>query len=174
MRRAIQFSEYRSTLRALKNLTLIGCVGIAGCAGAQVGGGEVSQPDRFIDTLPTTTEAPTSTTVPESRRSATSKRVARKRPPTQRATRSASSAPVTGDVFDALAQCESGGDPRKNTGNGYYGAFQFKLSTWRGLGMSGNPIDHSYAVQKAAAQRLVARAGFRSQFPGCSRKLGLR
>lgn len=79
-----------------------------------------------------------------------------------------------GSVWDALARCESGGNPRAVGGGGrYFGAFQFSLGTWRSLGMAGNPVDYPYAVQLDAAQRLVARSGW-GQFPHCSRKLGLR
>lgn len=77
-----------------------------------------------------------------------------------------------GDVFWQLALCESGGDPGKNTGNGFYGAFQFVLSTWRSLGYDGNPVDYSYETQRQAAQALQQRSGW-SQWPACSRKLGL-
>lgn len=80
--------------------------------------------------------------------------------------------PPAGDVWSALADCESGGDPTTNTGNGYYGAFQFSLATWRSVGESGLPSAHSYGHQRAAAQRLQARSGW-GQWPACSRKLGL-
>lgn len=79
-----------------------------------------------------------------------------------------------GDVWAALARCESGGNPRAVSASGTYrGAFQFSLATWRSVGMTGDPIDHSYGEQLAAAQRLQARSGF-GQWPACSRKLGLR
>lgn len=82
-------------------------------------------------------------------------------------------APVAGDPFDALAQCESGGNPQAvSSGGTYYGAFQFLPSTWRAIGYPGLPTDHSYAVQKEAAQALQARAGW-GQWPGCARQLGL-
>ncbi len=32
--------------------------------------------------------------------------------------------------WDAVAQCESGGNWAINTGNGYYGGLQFSQSTW--------------------------------------------
>lgn len=106
-------------------------------------------------------------------RQAAAARASRSRTTAPRRATPAPRAAGGGDIFDALARCESGGDPRKNTGNGFYGAFQFMLSTWRSLGMSGNPIDHSYSTQKAAAERLVARSGW-GQFPHCSRKIGAR
>ena len=96
-----------------------------------------------------------------------------------RASRSRTTAPkpaprvVGGDVWARLAACESGGNPRAVGGGGrFYGAFQFMLSTWRSVGMSGNPIDHPYEVQLQAAQRLQARSGW-GQWPHCARKLGL-
>ena len=83
------------------------------------------------------------------------------------------SEPPAGDVWAALADCESGGDPTTNTGNGYYGALQFSLPTWRSVGETGLPSDYSYAHQIAAGKRLQARSGW-GQWPACSRKLGLR
>lgn len=77
-----------------------------------------------------------------------------------------------GDVWEALAQCESGMRPGLRNPP-YSGAFQFMSSTWRSLGYSGEPADHSYEVQKGAAIRLQARSGW-GQWPTCSRKLGLR
>lgn len=34
----------------------------------------------------------------------------------------------------SVRQCESGGNYKINTGNGYYGAYQFAAGTWRGVG----------------------------------------
>lgn len=34
----------------------------------------------------------------------------------------------------SVRQCESGGNYKINTGNGYYGAYQFAAGTWRGIG----------------------------------------
>jgi len=57
------------------------------------------------------------------------------RPPPRRA-RSASSAGPTGggSSWDAVAQCESGGDWAINTGNGYFGGLQFTEATWLAAG----------------------------------------
>ncbi len=78
----------------------------------------------------------------------------------------------TGDVWAALAQCESGGNPSTNTGNGYYGMYQFSLSTWQSVGGTGLPSDASAAEQTKRAQILQARAGW-GQWPHCAAKLGL-
>ena len=80
---------------------------------------------------------------------------------------------VGGDVWAALAKCESGGNPATNTGNGYYGLYQFSASTWRAMGGSGLPSQASAAEQTQRAQALQARSGW-GQWPACSKKLGLR
>ena len=73
----------------------------------------------------------------------------------------------------ALRQCESGGNYRIATGNGYYGAYQFAPATWRALGYGGLPHVAPPKVQDEAAVRLWSVAGWRP-WPGCKAKLGLR
>ena len=80
-------------------------------------------------------------------------------------------APV-GGTFAALRDCESGGDYGINTGNGYYGAYQFSLETWQGLGYGGYPHEASPATQDQAAAELQSLYGW-GQWPGCSWYLGL-
>ena len=75
--------------------------------------------------------------------------------------------------FDRLAQCESGGRWGINTGNGYFGGLQFSAATWRSVGGTGLPHEHSRETQIARGQKLQARSGW-GQWPACSRKLGLR
>jgi len=80
---------------------------------------------------------------------------------------------IGGDVWGALAQCESGGNPRAVSSNGlYYGLFQFSLPTWRAMGGSGLPSDASPEEQLQRAQALQARSGW-GQWPACAAKLGL-
>ena len=80
---------------------------------------------------------------------------------------------VSGDVWGALAQCESGGNPTIISSNGlYYGLYQFSLSTWRSVGGSGLPSDASPDEQTQRAQALQARSGW-GQWPHCAAKLGL-
>ncbi|GAA2030452.1 ubiquitin-like domain-containing protein [Pseudokineococcus marinus] len=84
------------------------------------------------------------------------------------------SAPVaSGSAWDALAQCESGGDWGINTGNGYYGGLQFNLQTWRAYGGSGYPHENSREQQIAIAEKVRADRGGYGAWPACSRKLGL-
>ena len=42
--------------------------------------------------------------------------------------------------WDAVAQCESGGNWSIATGNGYYGAYQFALGSWWRVGETGPKI----------------------------------
>lgn len=82
---------------------------------------------------------------------------------------------TAGSVWYRLAGCESGHNPRAVSPNGlYFGLYQFSLSTWRSVGGTGNPINASEAEQTKRAKILQRRSGFRSQWPACSRKLGLR
>jgi len=71
--------------------------------------------------------------------------------------------------WGALAKCESGGNPRAVNPAGYYGLYQFSLSTWHAVGGSGNPVNASAAEQTARAQSLYARSGA-GQW-GCGRHL---
>jgi hypothetical protein len=78
------------------------------------------------------------------------------------------------DVRD-LGECESGSDPTTNTGNGYYGEFQFDLRTWRGNGYTkyaSRPDLASESEQIAATVDLHSKRGW-SPWPACARKLGL-
>jgi resuscitation-promoting factor RpfB len=76
-------------------------------------------------------------------------------------------------VWDRLAQCESGGNWHINTGNGYYGGLQFHPDTWRSVGGSGLPHEHSREEQIKRGKILQQRSGW-GQWPSCSRQLGLR
>lgn len=76
-------------------------------------------------------------------------------------------------VWDQLAECESGGNWAINTGNGYYGGLQFSLTSWRAVGGTGFPHEHSREEQIRRGEALRALQGW-GAWPGCSRKLGLR
>ncbi|MFI9330303.1 transglycosylase family protein [Kitasatospora sp. NPDC052868] len=86
---------------------------------------------------------------------------------------SASAASVS--TWDAVAQCESGGNWAINTGNGFYGGLQFTPSTWAAYGGTAYA---SQANQATKAQQIsVAEKVLASQGPGawpvCSVKAGL-
>lgn len=82
---------------------------------------------------------------------------------------------VDGNVWDALARCESGGNWSINTGNGYYGGLQFNAGTWTSNGGAQYaPYAHQATREQQIdiAERLRAARGF-SPWPSCARKLGL-
>ncbi len=66
------------------------------------------------------------------------------------------------------SSCESGRDPGKNTGNGYFGAFQFSASTARAAGFGTLPHHVSLAEQDVRSIRWRNIAG-RGQWPVCGR-----
>jgi hypothetical protein len=78
-----------------------------------------------------------------------------------------------GGVWSQLRSCESGGNYSADTGNGFYGAYQFALSTWRGLQLPGLPSSASPQIQDDAAVRLQRLDGW-NPWPRCSWALGLR
>lgn len=73
---------------------------------------------------------------------------------------------AAGGYLQSIRQCESGGDYSTNTGNGYYGAYQFDLQTWQSVGGTGLPSDAPPAVQDEMAARLHAQRGS-SPWPVC-------
>ncbi len=77
-----------------------------------------------------------------------------------------------GGPWLALRMCESGGNYREDTGNGYFGAYQFAPTTWWWLGYTGYPDNAQPAVQDRAARQLEARVGW-SAWPVCSQVLHL-
>ena len=85
----------------------------------------------------------------------------------------AATSSLAGGIWAQLRQCESTGNYQEDSGNSFYGAYQFTQETWASLGLSGNPAQASPSVQDQAAQRLQARDGW-GPWPVCSRKLGLR
>jgi Transglycosylase-like domain len=73
---------------------------------------------------------------------------------------------VSQETLEAIAACESGGDPTANTGNGFYGKYQFTQSTWASVGGTGNPAAASEAEQDMRAAMLYAQQGS-SPWPVC-------
>jgi hypothetical protein len=70
--------------------------------------------------------------------------------------------------LSSIRACESGGNYATNTGNGFYGAYQFTQSTWNSVGGSGSPAAASPAEQDRRAAMLYAREGA-SPWPVCGR-----
>jgi Transglycosylase-like domain len=76
-------------------------------------------------------------------------------------------------VWQRIRNCEAGGNYQRNSGNGYYGAYQMSAGTWHSLGYGGLPHQAPPEVQDQAARRLQARGGW-GQWPACSRRVGAR
>lgn len=85
-------------------------------------------------------------------------------------------APVGGGTLDsrimALKICESGNNYATNTGNGYYGAYQYDVGTWANFGGYHLPSQAPPEVQDAKFQQTYAARGG-SPWPQCSRRAGL-
>lgn len=80
---------------------------------------------------------------------------------------------TSGLNWDAVAQCESGGDWSANTGNGFYGGLQFDYSTWlaNGGGQYASRADLASRDQQIAiANKLYAARGS-SPWPVCGQYL---
>ena len=73
---------------------------------------------------------------------------------------------VSISTLDAIADCESGGDPTAVNAAGYYGKYQFDLETWAAVGGSGNPARASEAEQDYRAALLYGQSG-PSPWPVC-------
>jgi hypothetical protein len=62
--------------------------------------------------------------------------------------------------LEAIAACESGGDPTAIGGGGLYrGKYQFTYETWASVGGTGDPAAAPEAEQDARAAALLARDG---------------
>lgn len=80
--------------------------------------------------------------------------------------------PLNDTQINFLGNCESGMTAGRNSGNGYYGAFQFSPGTWRSMGTAYARADLApLEVQIDATQRLVSRSSIYTQFPGCAAKM---
>jgi resuscitation-promoting factor RpfC len=73
--------------------------------------------------------------------------------------------------WDAIAQCESGGNWSTNTGNGAYGGLQFKQATWSANGGVGNPATASRAEQIRVAENVLQTQGL-GAWPTCGAQGG--
>lgn len=85
--------------------------------------------------------------------------------------------------LSALRGCETGGIYTRNSGNGYYGAYQFLPATWNSVASKtgrpdlvgvrpdmANPADQDAMV---IANTNLSKGGLATQHPGCYKKLGL-
>ena len=77
----------------------------------------------------------------------------------------------TGLNWAALAECESGGNPRSVSANGmYHGLYQFNVQMWQRMGGIGLPSEATPREQTYRAIRLYKAAGS-DQWPPCGPRL---
>lgn len=108
---------------------------------------------------PVASVAPTATTSPAPQYEAT----------TTVATAS-STASTSSGTLASIRACESGGNYSTNTGNGFYGAYQFTDETWHAVGGSGHASDASPAEQDQRAAALYAGGSGAGNWPVCSHR----
>lgn len=78
-------------------------------------------------------------------------------------------------TWDKVAACESGGNWKINTGNGYYGGLQFSASTWAAYGgrhFASRADLASKGAQITVAERVLAAQG-PGAWPVCGARAGL-
>ena len=80
------------------------------------------------------------------------------------------SAAASGNNWDAVAQCESGGNWSTSTGNGFSGGLQFTPSTWAANGGQGSAQNASKAQQIQVAESVLATQGA-GAWPVCGKAL---
>ena len=70
-------------------------------------------------------------------------------------------------ALQAIAACESGGDPTAVSADGLYrGKYQFSRPTWRAMGGTGDPAAAPESVQDRLAAKLYAQQGS-APWPNC-------
>jgi hypothetical protein len=79
----------------------------------------------------------------------------------------------TVDRWDALAECETNSEWRKNSGNGFFGGLQFQMSSWLEVGGEGQPDETPREEQIYRADKLRQLQGW-SAWPNCASQLGLQ
>lgn len=76
---------------------------------------------------------------------------------------------AAGGTLQAIANCESGGNPNAVSKNGIYrGKYQFDYGTWIGVGGTGDPAAASEAEQDKRAAMLYSQRGA-APWPVCGR-----
>ncbi|GAA1501158.1 hypothetical protein GCM10009760_63760 [Kitasatospora kazusensis] len=83
--------------------------------------------------------------------------------------------PASDVIWERLAQCESSGDWRADTGNGYYGGLQIWPPTWReagGVSFADRPDRATRRQQITVAEEIRREQGW-AAWGACARHVGL-
>jgi hypothetical protein len=92
---------------------------------------------------------------------------------------------TSGDIYDALANCETHMTNISSASGRYHSYFQWAryttvingktvhVDTWKSLGGEGLAEDNSYDVQKQMVKDKIPISSWGTQFPGCAKKLGV-
>ncbi|WP_405583620.1 transglycosylase family protein [Streptomyces sp. NBC_01092] len=80
-----------------------------------------------------------------------------------------SASAATASEWDAVAQCEAGGNWSINTGNGYYGGLQFSASTWAAYGGTqyASTADQATKAQQIEIGEKVLAGQGKGAWPNC-------
>lgn len=81
-----------------------------------------------------------------------------------------SASAATAAQWDKVAHCESNGNWKINSGNGFYGGLQFTLQTWRAFGGKGMPHQAAKGEQIRVAERTLKGQGV-GAWPVCGQFL---
>jgi hypothetical protein len=77
---------------------------------------------------------------------------------------------VLAGALKVIRTCEASGNYAADTGNGFYGAYQFSVATWHSLGLKGLPHRAPHVLQDAAAVRLHDGRHSWTDWGACGRK----
>jgi hypothetical protein len=122
---------------------------------------------QHVELLSYSSDLPDGVAVPRARPAGTAPR-----PPGPSDEHTARAPAEAGGVWAELRTCESHGNYAADTGNGYYGAYQFSLGSWWSIGYRGAPNTAPPTEQDTAARLLEQRQGWRA-WPVCAYELGL-
>jgi hypothetical protein len=159
------------TMRFPAALAVVAAIGIPAVAGAaDEGGRQGHAPERQVEI--DASKGPLALKRSAKRLHATIDLQVRKIRAEQRRRRQQAFANLPGgvslDTLEAIAACESGGDPTAVSSDGSYrGKYQFDYGTWASVGGSGDPAAAPEAEQDYRAALLYAQSGGSSPWPVC-------
>ena len=156
--------------KLMLTMILAGLVAVPAAFAATDAGPLAPVRDVLTDTTAIGTAPAGFSEAPPKRRQAERLRELRQRrtPDRRHARRAEAQAAAVPPHLQAIAACESGGDPTAIGGGGLYrGKYQFSMETWAAVGGSGDPAAAPEAEQDKRAALLYEQSG-PGQWPVCS------